>query len=74
VSFEDIVPILLEDGYLAVLENPSHPDQMIFLVRLRDFTHVVPFEIEGDRIVLITIFPSRKFHKLYAQRKSEGQA
>ena len=74
VSFEDVVPILLENRYLAVLENPSRPGQTIFLVRLRDFTYVVPFEIEGDKLILKTIFPSRRFHKLYAQRKNNGQA
>jgi hypothetical protein len=74
VSFDDVVPILLEKRYLAVLENPSRADQMIFLIRYHDFTYVVPFEIDGDRIVLKTIFPSRKFHKIYGKKNSEGRA
>jgi uncharacterized DUF497 family protein len=65
-SFEDVVPIILDKKYLAILENPKHPDQMIFLVKYKNYTYVVPFIIDSkNNIVLKTIFPSRKFHKLF---------
>lgn len=70
VSFEHVAHMILEKKYLAVLENPAHPDQMIFIVRYKSYTYVVPFVIDtDDNIILKTIFPSRKFHKLYAQEK-----
>ena len=66
ISFEDVVPIILDKKYLAILENPKRPDQMIFLVKYKNYTYVVPFIIDSkNNIVLKTIFPSRKFHKLF---------
>ena len=66
ISFEEIVPIILDKKYLAVLENPARPDQMIFVVKYKNYTYVVPFIIDSkSNIVLKTIFPSRKFHKLF---------
>ena len=70
VSFEDVAQIILDKKYLAVLENPVHPEQMIFIVRYKSYTYVVPFIIDTDNnIVLKTVFPSRKFHKLYGEEK-----
>ena len=74
LSFDDVAQILLDKRYLAVLENPSHPDQMIFLVWYKNYTHVVPFVIDADdNIVLKTIFPSRKFHKLHGDKNDENK-
>ena len=48
---------------------------MIFLVRCKGYTHVVPFEIDaGGNILLKTVFPSRKFHRLYGAKKDENEA
>ena len=66
ISFEEIVPIILDKEYLAVLENPARTDQMIFVVKYKNYTYVVPFIIDSkNNIVLKTIFPSRRFHKLF---------
>ncbi|NWF88528.1 MAG: toxin [Ignavibacteriaceae bacterium] len=70
ISFEDILPIILDNKYVAVLENPSHPEQMIFVLEYKSYTYVVPFIIDSkNNIVLKTIFPSRKFHKLFGNKK-----
>jgi len=71
ISFEDVVRVLLERGYLAILEHPTRQGQMIFLIEYNRYTYAVPFEIEDDRLVLKTAFPSRKFHKSYAEKKRE---
>jgi hypothetical protein len=65
VSFQEIADIILRREYLDILENPSHPDQDIFIVHFNDYTWLVPFMIDNDVINLITVFPSRKFHKRY---------
>ncbi len=68
IAFEDISRIILDDNYLAILENPSRPEQMIFVLPYKGYTHVVPFIIDNDdNIVLKTVFPSRKFHKMYVK-------
>lgn len=66
ISFEDFAELILEKKYLDILENPSREEQMIFIVSYKDYTYVVPFVLdEEENIVLKTVFPSRKFHKLY---------
>lgn len=70
ISFEDVGQLILDRKYVKVLEKPVHPKQMIFVISYRGYTHVVPFVIENDdTIVLKTVFPSRKFHKLYGKEK-----
>jgi len=70
VSFEDVAQLILDKKYLAVLESPARPGQMVFLVSYRTYTYAVPFVIDReDNIVLKTVFPSRKFHKLYGEEK-----
>ena len=70
VSFEDIAQIILDKKYLAILENPSHPEQMIFVVSYKAYTYVVLFVVDNDgNIVLKTVFPSRKLHKQYGKEK-----
>lgn len=69
ISFEEVAQLILDKKYLTVLENPVRPHQMIFVISYKRYTHVVPFVIdEDDNIVLKTIFPSRKFHKLYGEK------
>jgi uncharacterized DUF497 family protein len=70
VCFEDVAQLILEKKYLAVLENPVRAGQMVFVVSYKGYTHVVPFVVDKeDNIVLKTVFPSRKFHKLYGEEK-----
>lgn len=69
-SFEEIVPIILDKKYLAVLENPARNGQLIFVISYKNYTYVVPFIIDSkDNIILKTIFPSRKFHKIFEKKK-----
>jgi uncharacterized DUF497 family protein len=66
VSFEQIAGMLLEGNYLDILENPTYPDQLYFVMSIQSYTWLVPFTIDQDeRIVLKTAFPSRKYHKKY---------
>jgi hypothetical protein len=66
ISFQDIAEEILSGRYLDILENPGRPGQDIFVVRIKDYTWVVPFVIrEDDTIFLKTAYPSRNFHKRY---------
>jgi hypothetical protein len=41
---------------------------MIFILKYRDYIHVVPFVIDkDDNIIIKTVFPSRNFHKIYKE-------
>ena len=60
ISFEE---------YIEILENPSNPEQMIFIINYQNYTWVIPFVLEDEgTIFLKTAFPSRKFHKKYGDR------
>ena len=73
ISFEDFAELILEKKYLDILENPAREEQMIFIVSYKDYTYVVPFVLdEEENIVLKTVFPSRKFHKLYGGKRNES--
>jgi hypothetical protein len=75
ISLVEIADLLLERRFLAILENSSHPEQMVFVVPYKDYTHVVPFVVdEENNLILRTAFPSRKFHKIYGKDKNESEA
>jgi len=66
ISFNQISEIILRKEYLDILGNPSRPNQLIFVVKLNDYTYSVPFVIDDQsNIVLKTAYPSRKLHKKY---------
>ena len=66
ISFEEISGKLLNGNYIDILENPTRDNQMYFIMKINDYTWVVPFLIDDqERIVLKTAFPSRKFHNRY---------
>jgi len=70
LSIEKFVELILQKKYHAVLKNPSRTDQKIFVIPFQDYTYVVPFMIdENKNIVLKTVFPSRKYHKIYGGKK-----
>ena len=73
LSFEIFADLILDKKYLDILENPARKDQMIFIIEYKEYTYVVPFIIDDeDNIVLKTVFPSRKFHKIYGGNKNES--
>jgi uncharacterized DUF497 family protein len=66
VSFEEIAAELRDQKEPIIEENPTRPEQMLFVVQIRNYTWVVPFVIdEQERLVLKTTFPSRKYHRKY---------
>ena len=66
ISFDQISEIILRKEYFDILENPSRPNQQIFVVRINDYIHSVPFIIDDQsNIVLKTAYPSRKLQKKY---------
>jgi uncharacterized DUF497 family protein len=70
ISFEQVEKIILDNKYIDILENPTRETQDIFIINLNDYIHIVPFVIDDkDNIVLKTVFPSRKFNKIYRGKK-----
>jgi len=70
ISFETFASLILDNRYLAILKNPSRGEQKIFVIPYRNYTYVVPFVIDNNQdIILKTVFPSRKYHRMYGGRK-----
>ena len=66
ISFDQISEIILRKEYLDILENLSRPNQQVFVIKLNNYIHSVPFIIDDQsNIVLKTAYPSRKLHKKY---------
>ena len=75
ISLEEIAELLMNKQFLEILENPRRPNQMMFIVSYKDYTHAVPFIIDAQgTIVLKTAYPSRKHHKNFGGRSHENKA
>ncbi len=66
VSFNDISQMIMDGNYLDIIENPVREGQLYFVMKIDDYTWIVPFIVNKDEnIVLKTAFPSRKYHNKY---------
>lgn len=70
ISFERILVAIEQGGLLDILEhhNPEKYDgQRLLVVDIDGYCWIVPFrdEVDQDRRMLITAFPSRKLTKHY---------
>jgi len=70
LSLNTFASLILGKKYLAILKNPSRIDQKIFIVPYQNYTYVVLFMVDKNHnIILKTVFPSRKYHKIYGGKK-----
>ena len=68
ISFEEILSSIDQGGLLMTLEHPNqgkYPNQKFWVVRLRDYAHLVPFVETEEEIFLKPIMPSRKATKQF---------
>ena len=65
VSFEEII----NAKFLGIREHPSRKDQQILVYEYKGYVWAVPFVFEPEGIFLKTIYPSRKFKKIYKKRR-----
>ena len=61
VSFEEIINAEL----IAVKRHPAKENQYIMLFKFKGYIWIVPYVEEMDYIFLKTLYPSRKYTKLY---------
>ncbi|UCD55914.1 MAG: toxin [Candidatus Omnitrophota bacterium] len=65
VSFEEIINSKL----IAVKKHPSREGQNIMLFEHKRYIWVVPYVEDEDTIFLKTLYPNRKYTKLYKEGK-----
>ena len=72
VSFENAVSAIEQGGLVDVVEHPNqerYPHQMIYVVDIDDYLHLVPFVLQEDGSrFLKTIIPSQKAMRDYGRR------
>ncbi len=66
VCFEDVEKIIETNSFLDFLDNPRRKNQYVYIIHLNDYTYLVPCIInEEGTIFLKTMYPDRKYHKIY---------
>lgn len=71
IGFEDVIAILNSCGPLAIIDHPNpakYPHQKIYVVDIQGYIYLVPFERQGAKALLKTVYPSRKATKLYQEK------
>jgi hypothetical protein len=64
ISFEEIIKADL----LGLGKNPGRNHQRVLIYEYKNYIWAVPFVFDGKGIFLKTIYPSRKYKKLYRKR------
>lgn len=71
VCFDDVELAVSNGGFYKVVDHPNkkkYPGQQMLLVLINNYIHAVPFVVdENGEFFLKTVFPSRKYNKLYLQ-------
>ena len=68
VTFERCV-VAIESGHiLNNIENPARNGQNIFILEIDDYAYVVPYVEDDNAMYFKTIYPSRKYAKLYLRQ------
>lgn len=73
ISFEEIALAIEAGGLLDIVQHPNigkYPNQLVFIVALDGYVHLVPFVEEGDYYFLKTVIPSRKATRDYLLRSN----
>jgi len=73
IGFDEIIAAIESGHVLGTRRHPNqarYPGQWLYEVALRGTVCVVPYDLEGETVVLRTIYPSRKATRGY--QKGEG--
>ncbi len=71
ISFEQVVLSVENGKLLDVIRHPNpakHGNQCIYVIEIEGYAYMVPYVENDDVIFLKTIFPSRKYTKLYIKK------
>ena len=74
LSFEFVIVHLGRGDVWRVADHPNqekYPGQRIFFVIIDRYIYLVPCEVRGELIWLVTIIPSRKATKQFLQERAD---
>ena len=65
ISFEEIAILIGSNEILGIEVNPGRANQKIYILNIDNYAVVVLFVETDNEIFLKTVFPSRKYTRLY---------
>ena len=65
ISFEEISYLIDAGMIIGIEENPSRPNQKMYILEINNYAILVPYVENESEIFLKTAFPSRKYTKKY---------
>ena len=65
ISFEEIAYLIESGQIIGIEENPSRPNQKMYILEIENYAIIVPCVENDNEIFLKTAFPSRKYTKRY---------
>jgi hypothetical protein len=73
IGFEEIADAIKkgDSKITAVIDHPNKkkfPNQKIFIARIKKYIYAVPFVENENEIFLKTLYPSRKYKKIYEKK------
>jgi hypothetical protein len=71
VTFEQVVFSIENGKLLDIIRHPSqakYKSQRVYVIEIEGYAYMVPYVEDADVIFLETIFPSRKYTKIYLRK------
>ena len=71
IGFEHVEMALEQGRLLDIIDHPNkkkYTHQYLMIININKYAYVVPFVDEKDTYFLKTVFPSRKYTKLYLEK------
>lgn len=68
ICFDDVIHAISDGKILEIIPHHNkseYSNQMIMVIEINEYAYLVPYLEEEDLLILKTVFPSRKFTKLY---------
>jgi len=69
ISFEEIAYLIESGQIIGIEENPSRPNQKMYILDIDSYAIIVPYVENENEIFLKTAFPSRKYANRYGLRR-----
>jgi hypothetical protein len=72
ICFDDVIEAIADDRLLAVVPHHNkekYPSQDILVVEINKYAYMVPYILDGDQIILKTVYPSRRATMFYLSNR-----
>lgn len=72
ICFEEVVACFDEGKVISIFEPPNqerYKNQKIAVIEINDYAYAVPYVEEKNRIILKTVYLSRKYTKIFLRGK-----